>query len=276
MTLRFRFAPNGRERLHELERLLDETYGAPESLLGNQTEPLDEAVYIILSFQTDLPRFREVWQTLRETFPCWGDVERATLNELSAALRAGGLHRQKAKVIRRLLRAVRRQFGELSLGALHQMSDTEAERTLTRLPGMSWKGARCVLLYSLHREVFPIDGNSFRILRRAGVIPLSAVYRRLSLHDAIQEAVDARRRRRFHVNLVVHGQEVCLPQSPRCEACSAASLCPRRGGPWQRPDPAPSRVLIGKFTMSTPRRLSARNDGESSGAIPASHTVGAG
>lgn len=257
MTLRFRFAPHGRERLHELERLLHETYGAPEIVLGNQLDPLDEAVYIILSFQTDLARFKETWQRLRSRFPRWIDVEQATLDDLSAALRSGGLHRQKATAIKRLLRAVRHQFGEPSLGALHQMGDAEAERTLTRLPGMSWKGARCVLLYSLDRKVFPIDGNSFRVLQRAGVIALSAVYRRLSLHDAIQEAIDPELRRRFHVNLVVHGQEVCLPQRPRCEACPAGSVCLRRGLPSRVPDPRPSRVAVAELAISSRREPSS-------------------
>lgn len=273
MTPRFRFSPHGRERLHDLERVLDQAYGAPESLLGNQVDPLDEAVYIILSFQTDLARFKETWQRLRATFPCWSDVEHGTLKDLSAALRPGGLHRQKAKAITRLLRAVRRQFGELSLNTLRQLGDAEAERTLTRLPGMSWKGARCVLLYSLDREVFPIDGNSLRVLQRAGVIPLSAVYRRRSLHDAIQEAVNPRRRRRFHVNLVVHGQEVCLPQRPRCEVCPAACLCPRRGVASRPPNPAPSGVAVGEFMMSTHRRLPVRSRGSSPRTPPAGHAV---
>lgn len=276
MMPRFRFAPHGRERLHELERLLNEAYGAPESLLGNQVDPLDEAVYIILSFQTDLARFKETWQKLRSTFPRWSDVEQVALDDLSAALRSGGLHRQKATAIKRLLRAVRRQFGKLSLDALHRMSDAEAERTLTRLPGMSWKGARCVVLYSLDREVFPIDGNSFRVLQRAGVIPLSAVYRRLSLHDAIQEAVDPKLRRRFHVNLVVHGQEVCLPQRPHCEACPAASLCPRRGLPPRPPAAQPSRAAVPELTMSTRRALAVRSGGSNSRRSSPDHAPVAG
>jgi len=247
---RFRFAPNGRERLHELERVLHESYGAPESVLGNQVDPMDEAIYIILSFQTDLARFKETWQKLRSAFPRWCDVEQAKLDELSEALRSGGLHRQKASTIKRLLRAVRRRFGVLSLDVLHRMGDAEAERALIRLPGMSWKGARCVLLYSLKRRVLPIDGNSFRILQRAGVIPLSAVYRRLSLHDAIQEAIDFELRRRFHVNLVVHGQRVCLPRRPRCDVCPAASFCPKSGLPLRPPDARPPRLALADLPMS--------------------------
>ena len=146
-------------------------------------------------------------------------------------MRAGGLHRQKARVIKRLLRAVRKQVGELSLEALRDMPDIEAERLLTLLPGLSWKGTRCVLLYSLHRQVLPVDGNTFRILKRAGVLPQSAVYRRRSLHDGVQEAVDPPRRRSFHVNLVIHGQRVCLPRAPNCPECPAQAVCAMRGIP---------------------------------------------
>ena len=44
-------------RLREIDQLLAEAYGTPESTLDNKDDPLDEAIYIILSFQTDLKRF---------------------------------------------------------------------------------------------------------------------------------------------------------------------------------------------------------------------------
>ena len=230
MTTGFRFAPGGRKRLLLMERLLHAAYGAPESLLGNQPNVLDEAVYIILSFQTDLRRFRATWEDFRTAFPQWDDADRASVNEIASVLRVGGLHQQKARAIKKLIRAVHSEFGELSLDALRDMDDAAAERVLTKLPGLSWKGARCVLLYSLQRDVFPVDGNTFRILRRSGVIPGSSVYRRRLLHDALQAAVPADRRKPFHVNLVVHGQRTCLPgTTPRCESCSALPACRRRG-----------------------------------------------
>ena len=237
MISRFRFAPRGRERLLLLDELLGAAYGAPEALLGNQPDALGEAIYIILSFQTDLVRFRETWQNLRSAFPRWEDVDQASTDVIAGALRRGGLHRQKAKAIKRLLEAVRDRFGELSLDALRKLSDADAERALIRLPGLSWKGARCVLLYGLRREAFPVDGNTFRILQRAGVIPRSTVYRRRSLHDALQAAVPAERRLPFHVNLVVHGQRVCVPTKPRCETCPALGDCQRYGLPAQGVQP---------------------------------------
>ena len=273
MTSRFRFAPGGQERLLHLDELLDGAYGAPEALLGNQPNALDEAIYIILSFQTDLARFRETWRSLRATFPRWEDADRASVGEIARVLQAGGLHYQKAKIIKRLLRAVHNGFGELSLAALRDLPDVDAERALTRLPGLSWKGARCVLLYALQRDVFPVDGNTFRILRRTGVIPSSAVYRRRSLQDALQTAVPARRRRPFHVNLVVHGQRTCLPATPRCSACSALGNCQRRGLAALA---VPPRAAAGSQTVDAARKPTAgnaepSNRGEGATPAPGSH-----
>jgi endonuclease III len=208
---------------------LEAAYGTPEAELGNKADPLDEAIYIILSFQTDLTRFSSTWARLRAAYPTWEAVERAPAHDVARVLREGGLHRQKTRTIRRLLAEVRKLAGRLSLDLLRTMSDEDAERLLTRLPGLSWKAARCVLLYSLGREVLPVDGNTFRILKRTGVLSSRAVYRRLTLHDAIQAAVPPPRRRALHVNLVVHGQRTCRPRDPQCGCCPVGVDCPKVG-----------------------------------------------
>jgi endonuclease-3 len=219
------------KRLGRIDQILEATYRTPESELGNKADPLDEAIYIILSFQTNLARFSSTWSALRAAYPTWDSVERAPAREIARVLRKGGLQRQKAQTIKRLLLAVRRIAGKLSLDLLHGMKDADAERLLTGLPGFSWKAARCVLLYSLHRNVLPVDGNAFRILKRCGVLSHRAVYRRRTLHDSLQAAVPAKSRLSLHVNLVVHGQRTCLPRSPRCGACPLLRICPRVGLP---------------------------------------------
>lgn len=229
MTVASLLRPGAAKRLACIDAALEDVYGHPEIELGNKPDPLDEAIYIILSFQTDLARLSSTWSRLRAAFPSWDKLERASARDVACILRGGGLHRQKARIIRRLLAEIRKITGEHSLGLLRAMNDDEAERLLTRLPGLSWKAARCVLLYSLGREVLPIDSNTFRILKRTGVLSRQAVYRRRSLHDAIQASVPAPRRRAFHVNLVVHGQRMCLPRAPQCTCCPLNGDCPKVG-----------------------------------------------
>jgi hypothetical protein len=49
------------------------------------------------------------------------------------------------------------------------------------------------------------------------------------LHDALQAAVPASRRLALHVNLVVHGQRICLPRIPLCSGCPLLATCPKVG-----------------------------------------------
>lgn len=219
------------KRIAELDRLLEAAYGTPEAVLGNKDDPLDEAIYVILSFQTNLTRFDATWSSLRSAYPNWEALDRAPVRKVAAVLREGGLHRQKARTLKRLLTAVRRIAGGLSLDSLRGMPDEAAERLLMRLPGLSWKGTRCILLYSLGRNTFPVDGNTFRILKRTGLLSSTAVYKRRSLHDGLQAAVPAPRRRVLHVNLVVHGQRTCLPLGPQCPRCPVRAVCAMKGVP---------------------------------------------
>lgn len=242
------------ERLAHIDAVLEAAYGTPEADLGNEPDPLDEAIYIILSFQTDLARLRSTWSQLRVKYPTWDALERAPDPDVARVLREGGLHRQKARTIRRLLAEVRQIAGELSLDVVRTMNDQDAERLLIRLPGLSWKAARCVLLYSLGREVLPIDGNTFRILKRTGVLSRRDVYRRRTLHDAIQGAVPSPRRRALHVNLVVHGQRTCVPRNPHCTRCPLFVDCPKVGLPALsrrpvqvlHPTPAEARAAVAR------------------------------
>jgi endonuclease III len=212
-----------------MDGLLAAAHGTPEAAFGSKSDPLEEAICIILSFQTDLARLRSTWSSLRAPLPSLDLLERATARDVARILRPGVLHRQMAKTIRCLLAEVCRVAGAHSLDLLRSISDEQAERLLVQFPGLSWKAARCVILYSLGRDVLPVDSNTFRILKRTSVLSRSTVYRRRALRDAIQNAVPARRRRTLHVNFVVHGQRTCLPRGPRCDLCLLGDDCPRVG-----------------------------------------------
>lgn len=218
--------PMSTEVIRAVDSRLRRAHGTPERRLGNLRDPLAECVFIILSFQTEVPRARAVWRALRERFPNWAMLLRARETTLAQVLQPGGLHHQKARAIRKLLRQVRDKTGRFSLAYLHELSDCDAELELLRLHGLSWKGARCVMMYSLDRAVFPVDTNIFRILKRMGLLTPNAVYRRRSLHDNLQSVIPESSRRSLHVNLVIHGQDVCLPVRPRCSSCVLATLCP--------------------------------------------------
>lgn len=193
--------------------------------LGNKRNPVDELVFIQLSvrtperaYQANYRAFRHLvgnrWERLLST-----DVERAV-----AVLRPGGMARVKVERLINAFRILQARFGRVTLAPLRRMSDNDAEVALLALPGVGKKVARCILLYSLGRDVFPVDTHCFRVMERLGVFRPGLAYRQA--HDAIQSLVAPSLRRSLHVNLIRHGRSICTPRQPRCPKCVLLVCCP--------------------------------------------------
>ncbi len=71
----------------------------------------------------------------------------------------GGLQNQKASAAKGIIMHLIRKLGRPTLNPLKKMSDEECEKFLMSLPGVGKKVARCVMLYSLDRQVFPVDAQ---------------------------------------------------------------------------------------------------------------------
>lgn len=214
----------GRFRL--IADALEAAHGRPARFplpLGNKPDPLDELIYIMLTVMTEFG-VEGVFTNLQRRFPTWAHVLMARESSLVAVLRPAGLSEQRAKRIRLLLREVRRREGSVHLNRLRTMDDAYVEQYLTTLPGVGKKVARCVMLYSLRRDVFPVDAHILRVLQRFGL-----ANHRLSLQDAqdvLQRQVPAFLRYNLHINLVVHGRTICRARAPKCAVCVLAERCP--------------------------------------------------
>ena len=123
----------------------------------NLKDPLDELLFIICSTKTEEASYRNSFRALKGSFPTHNTIATADAGRIARAIVSGGLSNLKAKAIRNLLDAVVARFREPSLESLRSMDDDEAEEFLVSLPGVGKKIARCVLMYSLDRKVFPVD-----------------------------------------------------------------------------------------------------------------------
>jgi endonuclease-3 len=151
--------------------------------------------------------------------------------EIAVAIARGGLAQQKAKAIRLILSRLVSDFGRPTLSPLKAMSDPECEAYLKSLPGVGTKTARCVMMYSLRRQVFPVDSNCWRIARRLAWVQATRPDGSCSSSDMdrVENGIDPSIRYELHVNLVSHGRAICLPVSPQCNNCCIRRLCLRVG-----------------------------------------------
>lgn len=211
----------GLRDLGRIARTLSRTYGDPR--LGNKDDPLDEAIYIILSGKTTSASFARTYEALSVAFPNWWGILSSPRGRVAKIIKEGGLSKKKEAQIRALLGKLRAEGGISAFNALKETETAEAERFLSSLPGIGLKSARCILMYSLGRAVFPVDTHCRRILSRLGVVR----FRRLTdtVQDEIQAAIPPDLRYSLHVNLVAHGRAVCKPRSPECQACVVSSYC---------------------------------------------------
>jgi endonuclease III len=208
-----------------LRRVVDRLRGSyAYDRLGNLQDPLDELVYIVLSTRTRGPVFERTYRQLKHHFPTWEDVAQARTRTIERVLRPAGLSAKKASWLKAAMREISRREGCASLDSLRGMPDSEAEAYLTSLPGVGIKTARCVLMYSLGRQVLPLDANTRRLLERLGLVDHDLHYAKA--HDVAQDLVPPSLREDLHILAVIHGRGRCRPRNPACVGCAILNLCP--------------------------------------------------
>jgi endonuclease III len=195
------------------------------STLGNKKNPFNELLYIILSSRTPPESYQETYLSLRRGFSRADSIAEARPEYVVQAIQRGGLQHKKAHAITEIATRLKQRFGRVTLAPLREMSTEEAEEFLTSLPGVSVKTARCVLMYSLARPVFPVDVHCRRIACRLRWTP-SEVYLTEQQMDELQQGVPGPLRRDLHVGMVLLGRHYCFPQDPSCTECPILDYCP--------------------------------------------------
>jgi len=195
-----------------------------KSNLGNKKNPLDELLFIILSSKTPPERYRATYKALKAKYPLVDKLANAKPQSIERTIRIGGLADKKAHQISSIARILKKKFGKVTLSPLQKMADENAERLLVELPGIGIKSARCILMYSLGRNVFPADNHCLRISRRLKWIsPESGFSKRIA--NYLQEGIPPKTRKDLHIGMVLLGRKYCLPKDPKCPSCPILAYC---------------------------------------------------
>ncbi|HET7089328.1 MAG TPA: endonuclease III, partial [Anaerolineae bacterium] len=134
-----------------------------------------------------------------------------------------GLSQQKAPRIKKALQHVTRERGALNLDFLRDMPVDEARQWLMSIDGVGPKTAAIVLLFSLNKPAFPVDTHVHRVTGRLGLIPPRASAEKA--HMILEGLVPAELYLPFHLNVIMHGREVCRARKPQCAVCVLRRQC---------------------------------------------------
>jgi endonuclease III len=209
--------------IFEVFERLDQIY--EETDLGNKDDPFDELVYIVLSTRTREIFYQEAFERVRTLVVDWNQLPDTPIDDLVEAIGEAGLASKKARVIKRAASDIQDRAGEVTLRFIEDMDTKEAEGFLMSLHGIGVKMAKCVLMYSAGREVFPVDTHCLRVGARLGWLSSASRKRSRKHMQSIEDAVPAELRKVLHVRLVQHGRRMCTMNSPACHACVLNDLC---------------------------------------------------
>jgi len=212
---------SARSRVRRINSKLESVYHSPR--LGNKKDPLDELFYILLSLQTTYWSFEKVYKEFKKQYPDWDNVRKLRKETIARAIRDAGLSNQKATRLKAILNMLHKDFGKCTLGPLRKMDDMEAERYLTSLPGVGTKTAKCVLMYSLGRAVFPVDSHVYRMFNRLGLSDPSISFNKAQSY--FETLVPEDIRYSLHVNMVAHGRAICTDRNPKNDECVIRRHC---------------------------------------------------
>jgi endonuclease III len=209
------------ERIKKVNDLLVNYFGIPfrPKKLPN---PVDALIATILSQNTNDNNSYKAYLNLKRKYKSVDELTEAPRHEIEKTIKVAGLGKQKSAAIKAFLSTIKKRGGKIDLQYIKKMTDDDILNELTSIKGIGVKTASCVLLFSLDRNVCPVDTHVHRTLNRIGIVKTSTpdkTFEQIKYHlsDGIAH--------QFHTNLIKLGREICKPSKPSCSICPLLQLC---------------------------------------------------
>lgn len=220
------------------ERLLA-TYGERERV--PRRPPMRELISTMLSHRTTHDDEELAYARMIDAFGGWEAVRDAPEDALAEAFRSARFPEAKARNVKKALALILDARGGAELDFLAELPPEEGLEWLMRLPGVGLKTASLVLLFNFGKPLLPVDTHLHRVSSRLGLI-----HPKTSAEKAHAELLallpkDAHVLYNFHIDMLRHGQRVCVWGRPRCEKCPLTDLCD-----WYAAHRAPQPASTGR------------------------------
>lgn len=210
-----------KKNIAKINSLLIQHFGVPEKA-KKLPDPLDAIIGTILSQNTNDNNSYKAYRNLKENFKSWDELIPLTPAKIEKYIRVAGLGKQKSKAIYNLLQSLKKTQNKLSLNHITKKPNEIIIEELTSYSGVGVKTASCVLLFSLDRNICPVDTHVHRTLNRIGLVKTSAPEKTFfTLLNQLPEGTA----HSFHTNLIKLGRDICKSQKPVCSICPLNKIC---------------------------------------------------
>lgn len=182
----------------------------------HKSSPFMELVSCLVSQRVRDEQTTEVCRKIFAVATTPQELKALPTRRLERMLYGAGFFRQKARTLKALSQAILDRGGTVP----------RTREGLEALPGIGPKCANLILANCFGQPAVAVDTHVHRISNRLDWVRTKTPER---TESTLTPLVPTRWRARVNVLMVAHGQLVCRPIGPKCEQCSVAALCPRRG-----------------------------------------------
>lgn len=210
-----------KKKIQKINQLLIEHFGVPPRA-GKLPDPLDTIIGTILSQNTNDNNSYKAYRNLKENFKNWDELALLKPVQIEKYIKVAGLGKQKSKAIYGVLQSLKKKQKKISLNHIKRNTDEQILEELTSYNGVGVKTASCVLLFSLDRNVCPVDTHVHRVLNRLGIVKTNSPDKTFS---EIKDLLPKDAAHSLHTNLIRLGREICKPKNPKCFICPLNKIC---------------------------------------------------
>ncbi|MFX0083275.1 MAG: endonuclease III domain-containing protein [Candidatus Hodarchaeota archaeon] len=176
-------------------------------------DPFKILISTILSARTRDTNTRLATERLFAKYSTPKSIAEAELEVLEDLIRVSGFYKVKAARIKEVSRVLlENSNGEVP-------NDFEE---LIKLPGVGAKTANCVLVYAFKIPTIPVDTHVHRIPNRLGWIKTTHPSQ---TEDDLKNIIPKDEWLRLNRLFVRFGQQICLPNRPKCDICPINKSC---------------------------------------------------
>lgn len=208
-------------KIIQINKLLISFFGVPKKN-SIDPDPLDMIIATILSQNTNDTNSYKAYKQLKQKYPDWSELINTPRTKIESIIRVAGLGKQKSAAIKNLISELSNRNKKISLDYLFELSSEEVLTELTSFKGVGTKTSACVLLFSMKRDICPVDTHVHRTLNRIGLVKTSTPDKTFTeLHKDFPKGIA----HSFHTNLIRLGREVCKAGKPNCSICPLNIIC---------------------------------------------------
>lgn len=193
-----------------------------------QLDPVSQLVMGIIGGRTRSEVSKHAYERLRRRYRNWEELCDASVDDIWREIHAVTFADVKAPRLRAAMRQITESQGRLTLDHLEDMSVEEAHSWLEQLPGVGRKVSATVLNFStLRKRTIVIDTHHIRILRRLGIVSVTADFRKAheTTMPLLPDSWTARDIDEHHQLMKALGQTFCRHKKTNCFYCPLHDCC---------------------------------------------------